>query len=324
MLFDYYYGNEAEQFTFYRIPKILFKDKMFSKLSTDAKLLYGLMLDRMGLSMKNKWVDDDNRVYIIFTVDDIMSELYCAKQKAIKLLDELDVKNGIGLIERKRQGLGKPNILYVKNFITASNFQKYENQTSGSMEIEIQEVLESNLQEYESQTSVGMNIKPQEVGKSDPNNTDINNTDINNTDYSDTEIISYPIGDEPMEKSSSDTIRWIDECKSYENLIKKNIDYDIVKAQYGAWLDEIVLIMTDVVCSRSPTIRINKQDYPTDVVRSRFLKITSEHIEYIHDSLKDNTSNVRNIRAFLITTIYNSLETIDNFYTAKVNHDLYG
>ena len=122
MSFDYYYGSESEQFNFYRITKMLFKDKLFSKLSTDVKLLYGLMIDSIGLSMKNKWVGDENRVYIIFAVDDIISELYCAKQKAIKLLDELDVKNGIGLIKRKWQGLGKPNILYVKNFITASNF----------------------------------------------------------------------------------------------------------------------------------------------------------------------------------------------------------
>lgn len=293
---NYHYAERAEQYSFYRMPKVLFTDNRFKRLSTDAKVLYGLMLDRMSLSVMNKWFDEEKRVFIYYSLEDAMEQLNCGKDKGVKLFAELDTGKGYGLIERKKQGQGKPTIIYVKELFGNS------------------EVLTS-----EKPKSALLKNRTQDFGKADPNN-----TDINNTDFSDTEIISYPIGDEPVKKSSSDTIRWIDECKAYKELIKKNIDYDIIKAQYGSWLDEIVLIMTDVVCSRSPTIRINKQDYPTDVVRSRFLKITSEHIEYIHDSIKDNTSNVRNIRAFLITTIYNSLETIDSFYSAKVNHDLYG
>ncbi len=116
MTFEYFYGNEGEQFTFYRIPKILFKDKRFKSISTAAKVLYGLMLDRMSLSVKNRWFDDINRVYIIYTLDEIIDDLRCARQKAAKLLDELD--NEIELIEQKRQGLGKPNIILVKSFVS--------------------------------------------------------------------------------------------------------------------------------------------------------------------------------------------------------------
>ena len=123
--FDYFYGAEAEQFTFFRIPKVLFKDKRFKDMSTDAKLLYGLMLDRMGLSMRNRWIDDDNRVYIIYKMEEIIEDIGCARQKVSKLLDELD--NNVGLIERKRQGLGKPNIIYVKNFIVSDSVE-FENQ----------------------------------------------------------------------------------------------------------------------------------------------------------------------------------------------------
>lgn len=122
--FDYFYGSEAEQFSFYRIPKILFKDKMFKDVSTDAKVLYGLMLDRMGLSVKNRWFDEENRVYIVYTINDIMEDLNCADQKAGKLLSELDTVKGIGLIERRRQGLGKPNIIYVKNFRITSQISQ--------------------------------------------------------------------------------------------------------------------------------------------------------------------------------------------------------
>ncbi|MCM1064697.1 MAG: replication initiator protein A [Eubacterium sp.] len=115
---DYYYGNEAEQYSFYRIPKVLFTDRRFRGVSVEAKVLYGLLLDRMALSVKNGWLDGDGRVYIIFTVADVMETLACAEQKANKLLGELDAVKGIGLIERKRRGLGKPNVIYVKYFIT--------------------------------------------------------------------------------------------------------------------------------------------------------------------------------------------------------------
>ena len=118
-------------------------------------------------------------------------------------------------------------------------------------------------------------------------------------------------------------IRWIEERNEYNQLIKDNIEYNIIVNRYPkAWLDEIIEIMVDVVCSNEPYIRINKQEYPQEVVKSRFLKINSSHIEYIYDSLHENTSNVRNIRAFLITTIYRSFETADNWYSAKVNYDL--
>ena len=114
--FDYYYGIEAEQLSFYRVPRLLIKDERFKGLSSDAKLLYGLMLDRMSLSMKNGWLDDENRAYIIYTVDAIMEDLGCSKPTCTKIMRELDSENGIGLIEKKRRGLGKPDIIYVKNF----------------------------------------------------------------------------------------------------------------------------------------------------------------------------------------------------------------
>ena len=237
------------------------------------------------------------------------------------MLDELD--NSVGLIERKRQGLGKPNIIYVKNF-TYSEKNESDNTDSESMNIINQEVRKSNLQKYENQTSRSMNNEIQEVRKSYPNNNDINNTDFNNTDCSDTQ--SYPIisgNTESKGQKRIDTMRWMEERKIYEQMIKDNIEYDIMVERYNPeWLDEIVALMVDVVCSKEPCIRINKQEYPHEVVKSRFLKINSEHIEYIHFALNENKSNVRNIRAFLITTIYRSFETTDNWYAAKVNYDL--
>lgn len=113
---SYYYGYEAEQFSFYRIPKLLFTDSRFAGISTDAKLLYGILLDRMSLSMKNGWHDEQGRVYIIFTLDDVAETLGYKTEKAIKLFNELDTKKGVGLIERVRQGQGRASLIYVKNF----------------------------------------------------------------------------------------------------------------------------------------------------------------------------------------------------------------
>lgn len=124
-MYDYFYGQQAELFSFYRVPKVLFTDEKFSNISSDAKLLYGIMLDRMNLSAKNGWVDELGRVYIIFTIEEIKGALGCAEKKAVKLLHELE--NKCGLIERKRIGLGKPNYIYVKNFVDNSVERQFLN-----------------------------------------------------------------------------------------------------------------------------------------------------------------------------------------------------
>lgn len=159
---DYYYGIEAEQFSFYRIPRLLIKGEQFKSLSSDSKLLYGLMLDRMALSMKNGWLDEENRVYIHYTLDEIMEDLGCAKEKAAKVLAELDSKKGIGLIEKKRQGLGKPDIIYVKNFATfavgdddgeSENPPEIPSESPANTDIST-EVRKSNFKRFENRTLI--------------------------------------------------------------------------------------------------------------------------------------------------------------------------
>ena len=181
----------------------------------------------MSLSIKNKWFDEENRVYIIYTVDEIIEDIGCARQKAAKLLDEL--ANGIGLIEKKRQGLGKPNIIYVKNFVSEPTF----NESSG-MNIENQEVCKSNSQKDENHTSRNMILENQEVPKSYSNNTNNNYTEYNDTEFSDTDIISHHSAQKKdsllptSAKQEKDLIRWIEERNEYNQLIKDNIEYDII------------------------------------------------------------------------------------------------
>ena len=175
--FEYFYGNEAEQFTFYRIPKILVTSPTFKRVSDSAKLLYGLMLDRMGLSIRNGWVDDENRVYIFFTTNDVMEQMCCGTEKATKLLAELDSEKGIGLIERKKQGQGKPAIVYLKKFYVdedtdrkprlseteTPDFRKPKLQTFGNrksrlLKIEIQDFRKSKVQTFENRNQIIINI----------------------------------------------------------------------------------------------------------------------------------------------------------------------
>lgn len=127
--FDYYYGVQSEQFSFYRIPRLLIKDQHFKGLSSDAKLLYGLMLDRMALSMKNHWLDNENRAYIIYSISNVMDDINCSKPTCVKIMKKLD---SFGLIERKRKGLGKPDIIYVKNFAVLEDSQEQDEESSDS------------------------------------------------------------------------------------------------------------------------------------------------------------------------------------------------
>ena len=293
MAYDYFYGDSAEQFSFYRIPKVLFTEARFSAIAVEAKVLYGLLLDRMSLSLRNGWLDERGRVYIVFTVEEIMEALGCAAQKTAKLLAELEDR--AGLIERKRQGLGRPNIIYVKNFIPdgESKIKKYENQNSGTMKIETPDF----------RFSKG------------------NKTDKNKTDLNDTDPYPIPSSETPRAKPGSDA----DRMGLYRDILRENIEYDRLVAeapQDQTLVDEIVELMTDTLCTNRETLRIARDDKPAEAVRSRFLKLRGEHIRYVLDSLRTNTAEVRNIRQYLLSALYNAPTTMMSYYQAQVNHDM--
>ena len=129
MTLDYFYGQSGEMFSYFRIPKALFQDSRFRQLSTDARTLYGILLDRMSLSAKNSWLDEQGRVYIIYTVREVQESLCCAEHKAVKLFRELEQAD---LIERKRRGLGRPSLIYVKNFSSGLPKAQIQNCTNSN------------------------------------------------------------------------------------------------------------------------------------------------------------------------------------------------
>lgn len=346
--FDYYYGIEAEQFSFYRVPRLLIKDERFKGLSSDAKLLYGLMLDRMSLSMKNGWLDDENRAYIIYTIDNIREDLGCSKEKAVKVLAELDANKGIGLVEKIRRGLGKPDIIYVKNFIIQdegrkeplnadvstevgkTDFKRSEKPTSRSQENRLQEVGKTDFSRSEKLTSRGRENQLQEVGETDPNYTNYNQTENNYTDVSNSNQINLSVGSEGggRTQGKGDMIDVIDETSAYMALIRDNLEYEyhMEYDQHGdkELYEEIYETVCDVVCVKRRSIRINGEEYPYELVKSRFLKLNSSHVEYVMSCMRETVTKITNIRAYLITALYNAPSTMSHYYQQEVQHDMYG
>ncbi len=330
--FDYYRGLQADQFSFVRVPRIILKHRIFRDLSCEAKLLYGILLDRMGLSIENHWFDKERRPYIIFRQEEVMEYLNCAKQKASKVMGELE---NFGLIEKIRYGLGRADRIYVKNFVIVEedvlendeeeaveplSMQKFENQTSGSLKIKPQEVRKSNFREFENQTSGSLKIEPQEVRKSNRNYTEYNYTDSNNQS-----IESYP--ENLADGRSLPAKDPMDEMEVYRSIIQENIDYDVYSSdpQTKKEVDELVELMVDVmVTPDDATIRVNGEDKPATVVKNQFMKIGYGHIEYVEWCMKKNRTKVNNIRAYLLTTLYNSVQTANHFYRSEVNHDIFG
>ena len=390
--FEYFYNDDSDQYSFYRIPKLLFTEEYFSSLSCEAKVLYGLMLDRISLSLKNKWFDEQNRAYIIFTIEDVMELLNCKSQKAVKIMKELDAEDGIGLIEKIRQGFGKPNIIYVKNFMIKEaeeqqqQFQQNElpkncenqnsviqnpadfsttvdgenqnsvmrnpadfsivdsenqnsvmgkpadfnttvdgeNQNSvmgkpadfSTVDGENQNSVMRNPADFstvdsENQNSVIVKIKNQECRKSKPNYTDYSKTDISKNN--------------PIYLSKTGLM---DEMDTYKNVVKKNINYTCFENDWSydiKMIDELIdLIVEIMTLPDAVTVRIGGVEKKAALVKSQFMKLKKAHIEYVMNCLKKNTTKIANIRAYLLTTLYNAPLTMDSYYQAKVNYDLYG
>ena len=341
--FEYFYGQQAESYSFYRIPKVMFTEERFKGLSCEAKVLYGLMLDRMSLSTKNEWLDEEGKVYIVFPLSDIRELIQCSKQTAVNLVHELDTEQGIGLIEKSRPGLGKANVFYVKNFMapierernndienTLNNTEeprkpdstkKSKNWTSGGQEIRPQEVQKLDHQKSKNWTSGSPENRLQEVQKLDPNK-----TEYNKTEKSETQSIN-PSGDTaipgvfvpPTETDVIDGIR---------NYVRERVDYQSFQGEdedAREEVDELVEMIVDVL--RMPdtaVLRINGNEMPAVLVKEHYYKIRRDHIDYVRWTMRNNYRKVNNIRAYMLTALYNSVLTIGHYYQAEANYDVFG
>ena len=315
MSFDYFTPGEAEQYAFYRVPKLLITGEQFKTLSMESKLLYGILLDRVSLSLRNGWVDEQNHVYIIYTIEQIMQEMNCSNKKAVTMLAELEKK--VALIEKKRQGLGKPNLIYVKNFFTANQ---------PDCEYEQQEIV-PNVDNSEMEAPEMSNVHPQKCKNDTSGSVEATfaemsevhgiKTNINNTDFSDTNpISSYPqMGNDAMRASYT----------AYRNYFMKHLEMDALlndRQSDKEMADGIIDILVETCCSTRPTVWVSGTEIPTEVVRGKLMKLSMEHIEYVIHCFNENTTKVRNIRQYLLAALYNAPTTISPFYRAWVNHDM--
>ena len=308
ILSDYFYGDESEEFIYFKIPRLLITDQKFKHISTDAKLLYGMLLDRMGLSAKNNWYDDYGRVYIYYTVDEICEDMCCGRDKAMKLLAELDKKKGIGLVERIKQGQGRPTKLYVKRFTTRT-VPKNPAPPPPEPFTPCSEVDFLDPQTSEKSTSRRRKNPPQDVGKTDPNQTKRNHPDLSHPD------LSIPPQTPPG------TFMGMDRYELREE-VKENIDFEnLQQAHPYDDVESFVELVVDVLCSTAPTMRISGENLRSESVKQRFRMLNSSHIEYIIEAMSQTTTKINNIRAYLLTALYNAPVTMGPYYSAAVRHD---
>ena len=285
MTLDYFYGQAGELFSFFRIPTALFQEQQFQDLSTDAKTLYGILLDRMSLSVKNEWFDKKGRVFIIFTIEDVKRTLRCADDKATRLLRELEE---FGLIERKRRGQGKPCLVYVKNFSAESSKESVKNRDNDD--------------------SCGSKIACQDPVKSRGIKKKENKTEMNNTNL----ILS----DESEKMKNRELL---------EEYFSHSLEIDLLLRLYPDDEDtlyQIVNLLVDTCATNRKLLHIAGDDKPAEVVRSRFMKLNADHIRFVLKCLAENSSPIRNMKQYLLASLYNALTTMQLSYQNQTNHDL--
>lgn len=316
--FQYFYAPQAKQYSFYILPTPLFTDSRFFELSSDAKVIYSIMLDRMKLSVKNKWIDSENRVYIVFRVDEVTQYIGCGKNKAIKLLQELEEWK---LIKRERSGDRRyPAFIYVMNFA---------------------DYLEQQETEYDEGCNEKVKETPVKEAIKEPEETDKNATQYVHEKRS---LKSKPSMERGLKNKPSEVskLNLINHTKNNHNniynksnlieSIKRQIDYDVIRDRIEAgqaegsveMLDDILQAMVNMscFCHARDTIRIASADMPAGVVEGQFAKISMEHVLFVLDGLRRTKKKLRNPSAVISTALYNAVGSLNTFYDTEARIDM--
>lgn len=305
LVVNYFYGQDVQMSQFYRIPKTLYSADCFKDVSFAAKAIYGMMIDRAGLSIKNQWLDEEGKTYICYSIEEIMEDSNCKRSSVIKALEQL---REVGLIETVRRGRGLSNIIYVKNF----EFVEEESVESRSLESESLVVQNLNFQKSENETSRSTENKPLEVQNTNTNNTKENN--INNTNP----ILS-------ITENMPDEMDVMVEYQAYSEIIKENIEYNALIERHPYekdMVEGIFDLILETVITQKESVHVSGQEYPAEHVKSKFIKLNYSHIEYVLGCMGKNTTKVRNIKAYLLAALFNAGSTMGSYYKAEVNHDM--
>jgi len=308
-----------------RIPRELIYGEKYSGVSADAKFLFAVMLSRFSLSIKNKLTDKDGNVYIYFTCKDAMECVGCSQGKALKLFSELDCKTGVGLIEKKRQGLCKPDIIYInadavfdKNDEEKADDGKTKEETHVACSGEyIDNQIEAPVQKKELQSFENKSPGTSEFEEPEPQNLNSNNINNNNIKNNKNKLNNHIL---PFSQYTD-----VNEWKDYKDIIKFNIGYDVlIEDRNKNIVDEIVDAMLNAICSTKEFITISGNNIPKEEVKRKFLAMDMTHIEYVCDAFEKTTTDIKNIHAYLLTALYRATSYINLHYQAMVKHDLKG
>ena len=378
MKFDFYYGDESEQYSFYSVPKMFFTNDSFTGLSAMSKLLYSFLLDRMSLSRKRNWIDDKNRAYIKYSLKSICSDMGVSRNSVIKYMRELQE---FGLI-MKFSKEGMEDIIYVMDFSKVRQMKYEENITDAQPEQKAGEdsynnvnidysppgfnivcaaMTENDNLKTEKNVNQGITGKYTYIGgaKFEPvqnpnqfkkctssniapvqilhhphqklNNNIYNINNINNKTTNkykskmDNDIYKSHPSINPDKHTGNDKIDEIDATYDYVcQHVKDNIDYDIMVSSKdcASWYEDYFNLIVEVLMRKSKTMKISGEDYSMSLVKKRFEMLKSSHLQYVHMQISKSTSDIKNIKAYMIKALFNAPVTQNSFYQTKVNHDM--
>ena len=348
---QYFYQNQQDQYTFYRIPKALIKGVRYQHVTMEAKLLYGILLDRMSLSRKNDWCDASGKVFIIYTLEELMEDFSCSDKTATKLLRELEQHD---LIMRQRQGLGKPSLIYVKQIqqsepvVSPRRLRKQQQQqsrtmyrayryTSNSAEKtadDVREIHNNQMQKaknYQTEThaaswndNAAVDSQKQNMeslcpvtcktynSRSEENTfLEVKKVQCNKTEKNNTERNKKEEGEAAP--------------RSWKTMVQEQLEYDWLLESYPhdqSAIKTMVTIIADAMNSADDAIvKVGGRERRMDDVKEQLLQLDSGHIEYVLEYLQYNTSKVQNVYGYLLTILYNALLTMDLYYEKLVRHD---
>ena len=298
-----YTVNDISNNRFFQMPKFLFEGEFKECLNSDAKCLYMLLRDRHELSIVNNWINEKNEVYLIYTRKELEKMLGISDKTVKKAIEQL--KN-CGLMDEEHQGLNKPNLIYLSSVdLGITGHGNFPTPDTEILRLRSRKFSDSRIGEFPIQESENFRLI----------NTDSNNTDSNDTD-------NQSINHVYMSNQLQSIDRLIEEKYSME-FLRKKFETKIME-QSDKLYTELTELIYDVVNDTRETIKVNSRPMPIEAVKSRFMKLTVAHLEYVVDTFSKQTQKISNVRQYLITALYNSYTTIDSYYKNAVNHDLYG
>lgn len=328
----YFSRSDAETLSFYKLPKALFTEEKYIPMSAEAKVLYAFLLDRLSLSLANEWFDKNGNAFIIYTLKEIQEAFHTSRPSAIKRLDELEEAD---LLKRSQSGIGRASRIYLKKLVIepkeedtdpSDDNDDYDPEGEGIARVKNFDTGENDAPEVENAASKNFTCRVKDF--------DTIKTDISKTDYS-KESIYLSEDSEPMDRSilqesessedpPSASVTVLEQSADYNTYYTRqfNIDQLINKPEHSSdkqLLQEIVRLCADMTsaCDRSPSVTIGKRSYPSQEAKERLMKLSCDDIEYFLDCFENSSSQIRNVKAYVLTSLFNAPLTINSYKASK-------